>query len=263
MGHSQEGAQEVVRLFDDKGVFDGPKPVRLLKRLITLANLDYDSIVLDFFSGSATTADAVMQLNAEDGGERKFIIVQLPELIEEDKPAYKAGYRSIDEIGRERIIRVAKKIKEEKPDTTADLGFKHFVLAEPSGKQLDEIIDFDHKVNVVVTNTLLQEFGTDAILATWLVRDGYGFSPELKTVKFGDYTAYYIDKHLYLINELADYSALEAMVTKFDTDPSFNPENIVLFSYSFTWTQLEMIQTNLKRLKATEKNLRLNFDVRY
>lgn len=263
VGHSQEGAQEVVRLFDDKGVFDGPKPVRLLKRLITLANLDYDSIVLDFFSGSATTADAVMQLNAEDGGERKFIMVQLPELIEEDKPAYKAGYRSIDEIGRERIIRVAKKIKEEKPDTTADLGFKHFVLAEPSGKQLDEIIDFDHKVNVVVTNTLLQEFGTDAVLATWLVRDGYGFSPELKTVKFGDYTAYYIDKHLYLINELADYSALEAMVTKFDTDPSFNPENIVLFSYSFTWTQLEMIQTNLKRLKATEKNLRLNFDVRY
>ncbi len=243
--------------------FSNPKPSGLILQLLKylkIANFDF---VLDFFSGSATTADAVMQLNAEDGGERKFIIVQLPELIEEDKPAYKAGYRSIDEIGRERIIRAAKKIKEEKPDTTADLGFKHFVLAEPSGKQLDEIIDFDHKANVVVTNTLLQEFGTDAILATWLVRDGYGFSPELKTVKFGDYTAYYIDKHLYLINELADYSALEAMVTKFDTDPSFNPENIVLFSYSFTWTQLEMIQTNLKRLKATEKNLRLNFDVRY
>jgi adenine-specific DNA-methyltransferase len=251
---------EIRRLFS-KNIFETAKLTTMLKRIIFFA--DKDAIILDFFSGSGSTADAVMQLNAEDGGERKFIMVQLPELIEEDKPAYKAGYRSIDEIGRERIIRAAKKIKEENPDTTADLGFKHFVLTEPSGKQLDEIIDFRHDEEVVVTNTLLQEFGTDTVLATWLVHDGYGFSPELKTVKFGDYTAYYIDKHLYLINELADYSALEAMVTKFDTDPSFNPENIVLFSYSFTWTQLEMIQTNLKRLKATEKNLRLNFDVRY
>ena len=216
------------------------------------------------FSGSATTADAVMQLNAEDNGNRKFIMVQLPEIIEEGKPAYKAGYRTIDEIGRERIIRAAKKIKEENPDTTADLGFKHYVLEEPSGKQLSEIIAFDRKANeLVVANHLVEEFGTDTVLTTWLVRDGYGFSPKFNTVNFGTYTGYHMDKHLYLINKGLDNDAIEAIVTKFDTDPDFNPENVVLFGYSFTWTEMESLQTNLKRLKATEKNLRINFDIRY
>lgn len=85
VGHSQEGAQEVVSLFGDKGVFDGPKPVRLLQRLITLANLKDDSIVLDFFSGSATTAHALMKTNLEKGTDRKFILVQLPEKVSDKK----------------------------------------------------------------------------------------------------------------------------------------------------------------------------------
>ncbi len=264
VGHSQEGAQEVVKLFGGKGVFDGPKPVRLLKRLLVLANLESNSIVLDFFSGSATTSDAVMQLNAEDNGNRKFIMVQLPEIIEEGKPAYNAGFRTIDEIGRERIIRAAKKIKEENPDTTADLGFKHYVLEEPAGKQLDEIIDFDRNLDkIIVTNNIVEEFGTATVLTTWLVRDGYGFSPQVKAIAFGSYTGYHIDKHLYLIDQELDHNAIEAIVTKFDVDPDFNPENVVLFGYSFTWAEMESLQTNLKRLKATEKNLRINFDIRY
>ena len=83
VGHSQEGRQELKKVFDDKGYFDGPKPVRLIRRLLTMANTDNDSIILDFFSGSATTAHAVMQLNAEDGGNRQFIMVQLPEVCDE------------------------------------------------------------------------------------------------------------------------------------------------------------------------------------
>ena len=100
-------------------IFDFPKPVELIKRIISLIINDEnnkDDIILDFFSGSATTANAVMQLNAEDGGNRKFIMVQLPEVCDEKSEAYKAGYRTICEIGEERIRRAGKKIKEKYSD---------------------------------------------------------------------------------------------------------------------------------------------------
>lgn len=124
VGHSQEGAKEVTALFGDKGVFDGPKPVRLLQRLLTLANLKDDSIVLDFFSGSASTAHAVMKMNAEKQKHSPFIMVQLPEHISEKKK--EQGYETVCEIGKERIRRAGKKIKEEFPLTTQDLdtGFR-------------------------------------------------------------------------------------------------------------------------------------------
>ena len=126
VGHSQEGAQEVVSLFSDNGVFDGPKPVRLLKRLITLANLKNDSIVLDFFSGSATTAHALMKMNVETSKRCKFILVQIPEKVSEKKK--NSGYKTICEIGKERIRRAGKKIKEENADKEGidklDIGFR-------------------------------------------------------------------------------------------------------------------------------------------
>lgn len=124
VGHSQEGAKEVTALFGDKGVFDGPKPVRLLQRLLTLANLKDDSIVLDFFSGSASTAHAVMKMNVEKDKHCSFVMVQLPEHISEKKK--EQGYETVCEIGKERIRRAGKKIKEESPLTTQDLdtGFR-------------------------------------------------------------------------------------------------------------------------------------------
>jgi len=128
VGHNQEGRQELKALFDGKGFFDGPKPVRLLRRILHIANTKPDDIILDFFSGSATTAHAVMQLNAEDGGKRKFIMVQLPEATDEKSEAYKAGYKTIAEIGKERIRRAGKKIKEENADKEGiddlDIGFR-------------------------------------------------------------------------------------------------------------------------------------------
>lgn len=132
VGHNQEGRQELKKLFDNKGYFDGPKPLRLISRILTIANLSANSIILDFFSGSGTTAHAVMQLNAEDGGNRKFIMVQLPEETPEDSEARKAGYNTIPDIAKERIRRAGKKIKEESPLTTADLdtGFRVFRLDE-------------------------------------------------------------------------------------------------------------------------------------
>lgn len=124
-GHNHEADEEMKKLMEKK-VFTSPKPTKLLHLLLTLGNTNKEAIILDFFSGSATTAHAVMQLNSEDGGNRKFIMVQLPEKTDEKSEAFKAGYKNICEIGKERIRRAGKKIKEESPLTTQDLdtGFR-------------------------------------------------------------------------------------------------------------------------------------------
>ncbi len=135
VGHSQEGAREVSKLLDG-GFFSGPKPVRLLRRLLTLANLEDDDIVVDFFSGSATTAHAVMQLNAsENNSKRKFIMVQLPEETEAGSEAYQAGYKTICDIGEERIRRAGKKIKEE-TGADIDYGFRCFKIDSSNMKDV-------------------------------------------------------------------------------------------------------------------------------
>ena len=120
VGHSQDAAKKLMQLFDGKSYFDYPKSVDLLKRCLQLYSKD-ECIVLDFFSGSATTAHAVMQLNKEDGGNRKFICVQLPEVCEENTEAYKAGYKTICEIGKERIRRAGKKLNAEFENRNSEL----------------------------------------------------------------------------------------------------------------------------------------------
>ena len=146
VGNNQEAKQETKALFDGLGVFDGPKPVRLLYTLGIIANLDKNDIVVDFFSGSATTAHAVMQLNAEDGGTRKFIMVQWPEECDEESEAFKAGYKNICDIGKERIRRAGKKILEEQKSKKSDLfsgdskpldvGFRVFKCADSNMKDV-------------------------------------------------------------------------------------------------------------------------------
>lgn len=123
-GDNQESDKEFLELFDKK-YFDYTKPIKLIYNLVK-SNFTEEGIILDFFSGSATTAHAVMQLNSEDGGNRKFIMVQLPEKTDEKSEAFKAGYKNICEIGKERIRRAGKKIKKESPLTTQDLdtGFR-------------------------------------------------------------------------------------------------------------------------------------------
>ena len=261
-GDNQESDKQIIELFGKK-IFETPKPIELIYNLASSV-FSEDTIILDFFSGSATTAHAVMKLNAEDDGNRKYIMVQLPEIIEEGKPAYEAGYRTIDQIGMDRIIKAANKIKEENPDLEADLGFKHFILQEPTPNTLDKIEEFDPDENKLFADkTLLDEFGKPTILRTWLVRDGYGLTAQPEELDLSGYKGYFIDKHLYLIDTEIPNEAIEEIVVKYETDGSFNPENIVLFGYSFTWTQMEQLKINLKRLKDTEKNLNINFDVRY
>lgn len=153
VGHNDEANKEVASLFESKTPFDTPKPVRLLKQML-LIGTDNNSIILDFFAGSATTAHAVMQLNKEDGGNRKYILVQMPELCDEKSEAFKAGYKTIAEIAKERIRRAGKKIREEierevekkkgelnfaaddnQAELQVDTGFKVFRLSESNFKQ--------------------------------------------------------------------------------------------------------------------------------
>lgn len=136
VGTTTNGTKEVMSLFDGKPFFDKPKPTTLLYKLIDLANTQSGDIILDFFSGSATTAHAVMQLNAEDGGHRKFIMVQLPEKTGEKSEAFKAGYKNICEIGKERIRRAAKKIHEDNPDAKFDDGFRVLKLDDTNMKDV-------------------------------------------------------------------------------------------------------------------------------
>ncbi len=134
VAHNQEGRQELKELFDDKGYFDGPKPVRLLKRILKVGAVIDNDIVLDFFSGSGSTAHALMELNAEDGGNRQSISVQLPEKLEENSEAYKAGYRTIADITRARIEKVIAKLKAEHPEKTEGLACANFTLAPSNFK---------------------------------------------------------------------------------------------------------------------------------
>ena len=128
VSNAANASDEIKRLFGGI-IFDTPKPIPYIKRMIQLA-ASKDSVIMDFFSGSATTAHAVMQLNAEDGGHRKFIMVQLPEKCDEASEAYKAGYKNICEIGKERIRRAGDKIQSEYPDAKLDIGFRVFRVDE-------------------------------------------------------------------------------------------------------------------------------------
>ena len=140
VGHSQEGAKELVSLFNGKGYFDGPKPTKLLQRLIILANLSADDIVLDFFSGSASTAHAMFLQELEKDEHYHFVLVQLPESCDPKRDAYKDGYATLCDIGEERIRRAGNKIKAEleesnrqlklgeEPKQLPDIGFRVFSL---------------------------------------------------------------------------------------------------------------------------------------
>lgn len=282
---SRRGTLEIEQLFGKK-VFSYPKPSAYIKRLITVATYD-SSIILDFFSGSATTAHAVMQLNAEDGGNRKFIAVQLPEVLSKEDSSQKTAYdfleendlpTTLDYIGIERIKRAAAKIRAEQAEKSKakegdlfenndmpalDLGFKHYTLVEPNQNTLDKLESFD-KANFIVDTTILDDFGKPTVIATWLNADGYGLTANAEPIDLAGYTAYYYQKHLYLIDEGFTLESMKALLAKYYTEGSFNPENLVLFGYSFpAWSITEMIEKNLRILNDGEKNLKINYAVRY
>ena len=255
---NKKAAREVRDLFDGVKVFDYPKPVDLLERVAQIATAP-DSIIVDFFGGSSTTAHAVMQKNSEDGGNRKYILVQLQEECKPDSEAAKAGYKTIDQIGMERIKRAAKKIKEQNPLFAGDLGFKHYTLEEPDENTIDQMLKFEP--TQMFGDNLLDKFGKDTVLFTYAMRDGYGLTPEFKEVKFGSYTAYLCGKHLYMLDsEFNVEEDLTDLVDKYNKDHSFSADNVVIFGYSFNFSQTDAIKKNLGAI--TDRN-RINVDIRY
>jgi len=259
-GTNDSGKREIVELFNGIAVFETPKPTDLVKHLITMSS--DDAIVVDFFSGSATTAQAVMQKNSEDGGSRQFILVQSPEQIAEDKEAYKAGYRTIDEIGQERIKRAAAKIREENPLFAGDLGFKHYTLRDVPENVLDKIIEFDPNTSGFANN-LLEMFGRETVLETWKVRDGYGLNAKVEEVALADYTAYQCGDHLYLTDEGMSDDAITALVDKYGEQTDWGPHYVVLFGYSFNFGTTDALKKNLPLLNEGEKQIKINIDIRY
>ena len=275
VGHSQSATQYLQKLMGDKKYFDYPKPVELIKQAIQLYSTG-NSIILDFFAGSATTAEAVMQLNAEDGGNRKFIMVQLPEKTYEldkndnkkptkgGKAAFDDGYMSIDGISRERIKRAAKKIKDENPDLSEDFdgGFKHYRVVSPEKETLDKIYDFDPE-NYELVSDMVESFsssalgvpgkasGEDTILTTWLAEDGYDFNTDdLVEYDFAGYKAFGIkDTRLYLIDGNLHPEQTKELLNQLGTN-KVKFQSIVVYGYSFNVLDMKELERGLSQLNS-------------
>lgn len=280
-------------IFDGNDFFTSPKPVEFIKKILKYSS-NQNSTILDFFAGSATTADAVMQLNAEDGGNRQFIMVQLPEPTftqnsdgtkvarKGSESAFKAGYQSIDEISRERIKRASQKIQEEKglelPEGF-DGGFKHYRILEPSQVTVDDLDSFDIETGDFIDNKgnhlLLSESGFDdmispfssqglgfdngatgeeTILSTWLLADGYSILTPVKELDLAGYQANYVNSER-LYLIAEDWSSEQ---TKELVNIIGNNEKvvqtIVLYGYSFGMESMRELESALEQLD-TKVNL--------
>jgi len=247
---SGNGTSELEKILEKERIFSNPKPFELLYDFFKIA-IKQDSVVLDFFSGSATTAHAVMELNKEDNGNRKYIMVQLPEEIKEDKVAYKEGYRTIDEIGRERIKRVGEKIKEENPNV--DYGFKLFRLKEVEQNMIDKIIEFDPEAPTLLVKDYIEAFkyenttGKDTILTTWLNEDGYGLIVKSKKVKLINYEIDVYNNSAYIIEQgITSEDIIKLMEMIEDNNLSIN--RIVIYPYSIPFNIIHELKNNIKQL---------------
>ena len=267
-GTNKEGKNMIKELFNDI-YFETPKPVTLIKYLIEISTLSSDpnSLILDFFSGSATTAHAVMQLNAEDEGNRKFIMVQIPEEIDpkKSKAAYDFCVNGLKQepvittVGKERIKRAASKIKQENESNTIDLGFKLFKIKKIPEKYIERMKD--EKNELLVTNMLSRE-ELQALLITWKTYDGYPLTKELKTVQFDKYESYAVDRILYLVNTDFNLENLLEFIKRLDSDGDFVINKIVIFGYHFNSDILLTIKDMVTTYR-NKKSIELDVEVRY
>ena len=264
---NETASSQLEELFGIK-IFDFSKPISLIKYLINMVSkTDPNPLILDFFSGSATTAHAVMQLNAEDGGNRKFIMVQIPEEIDpkKSKAAYDFCVNELEQepvittIGKERIKRAASKIKQENESNTIDLGFKLFKIKKIPEKYIERMKD--EKNELLVTNMLSRE-ELQALLITWKTYDGYPLTKELKTVQFDKYESYAVDRILYLVNTDFNLENLLEFIKKLDSDGDFVINKIVIFGYHFNSDILLTIKDMVTTYR-NKKSIELDVEVRY
>jgi len=248
-------------------IFSYPKSTKLLKTLIISAS-NQDDIILDFFAGSGTTAHAVMEQNKEDGGSRKYIIVQIDELTDKKSEAYNAGYKTIFDITKERITRASKKIKEEiskdvtKDRSDYDLGFKIFETTPLLENPLDKMDKFDDNTLKLFEPTILTEDDFNALLTTWKVHDGIKLTDELKEVTFKEYKAYYGDKKVYFVHNGFTTEDLKEFIKKLDDDKSFEPNKLIVFGYTFESKYQREISEALASY-TNKKSIEIDMIVRY
>ena len=251
---SGNGTARIKELFGEK-LFPNPKPVALIKDLISIV-VDSNDIVLDFFSGSATSSEAIMKLNSEkEDINIKYIAVQLQE-----KSKINSEFNYVDEIGQERIRRAAKQIKE---NTNADIdyGFKHYILKETPDDLLNKLELF--KPEIVNDNyNIYKEYGIDTILETWKLKDGYEFTTNIDMIDCGGYEAYKCKECLYLINPNITVKNIQALLDKYNQDDIFVCDKLVIFGYSFRFDEIEMIKNNIKQVKNF-KNIDVKVYTRY
>ena len=246
--------------------FDMPKNVSFLKTLITLIDED-DFTILDFFAGSGTTAQAVMELNAEDNGNRRFILVQLPEVIDEkrSKTAYDFVKNTlgidepkISDITQERIIRASKQIQEKYPEYQGDLGFKVFELEEiPS--ELAEIRQSNfEKVNHLLRDEEIEDLlDTQAILQSFCLYDGVPLGEKIEEVDLGGYGAYRYGNRLYLLHQGFETKHLQELLRRNDEDREFCVNQIVLLAYCFESARFREIAEAIKYTSKKSSELAL------
>jgi len=258
-GHNQGANDYATSLFGRKNVFSNPKPLELLRGLIKISNVKRDDIVLDFFSGSATCADAIIRLNIEDGNNRKFIMVQLPEETSVDSEAYKVGYKNICEIGKERIRRAGKKIKEEHPEAKdLDIGFRVFKCDESNYKNV-AFAPKDYKqeeLDMLLDNIKEERTGLD-LLFDCMLRWGLELSLPYTEQKVDKCTIYDVDEG----NLVAcfDGEVTEAVI---DAIAQANPVRVVFRDSSFTEAAQKMNLFELFKQKCNWTDQEVKNNVR-
>jgi adenine-specific DNA-methyltransferase len=260
--------------------FSSPKNVGYLKLLISLFEKE-PFIVLDFFSGSGTTGDAVMQLNAEDKvngeeGNRKYILVQLPEPIDpkKNKTAFDfvknelgVAKPTIFEITKERLIRAGKKIQAEQKtdlfneDNKLDFGFKIFETQPIWGDYEFEAKEFDAQTKLFDESKLSSE-DLQTLLTTWKTYDNILLTESLESINLDEYTGYYGNGRLYLMDKGFKTKNLKALLNKIDEDTTFNPVSIIVFGYHFESKVLREIAENVSSY-TNKKKLDIDFITRY
>ena len=243
-GTNQRGSLEVESLFE-KRCFDFPKPVLLLYNFAQLGT-EKDSIILDFFSGSATTAHSVMQLNAEDGGNRKFIMVQLPEACEEGTEAVKAGYKNICEIGKERIRRAAKKIKDENPLFAGDMGFKVFKLDTSNIRPWNPDPDKIELSMYDSVENILKGRSREDLLYEVLLKCNLPLTLSIEEKKFGENTVYIVGSGMLAIclDKTIPQTIAEEIVKLRDEYAPIVPMQVVFRDNGFT----DVAKTNVLQI---------------
>jgi adenine-specific DNA-methyltransferase len=270
VGHSQEAAQSLKKIFDGLSFFDYPKPVNLIKRCLEIYS-DKNTIAIDIFAGSCTTAQAVMELNKEDGGNRKFICVQIPELNDEESDAFKAGYKSIADIGKERIRRVSAKIKSEievekskkvgeisfdelstnTSQLSTDFGFKVFKLDKSNFKIWDATLEkepeaiqqrlFEH------IDHISPEAAQESILYELLLKSGFELTTPIEKLTLAEKTVFSIagGQLLICLEKELSHDSIKAMA-------EMQPTRVICLDEAFTGTNADALKTNAVQIMKSK-----------